>query len=175
MCAAYLLRLCGRDKALCLGKQVHHVLCCNQMETDKYIGVVLVEMYLKCDAITDACSIFFSLHVHSTFSWNLMIRSYTSQGQDAEALLCLHQILAESCLADKFTYVSLLSSCVNLADLGETQRIHTCILSGLHQSDIIVRNALINTYAKCGNIIGAQIIFDTMCERDSFSWDTLIG
>ncbi|MCO5566929.1 hypothetical protein L7F22_020612 [Adiantum nelumboides] len=145
------------------------------MENDTYIGVVLLEMYVRCEAIEDAHSLFFSLYVRSTFSWNLIIRSYTSLRHDAEAILCLHQILAEASLADKFTYVSLLSSCVNLADLGETRRIHSCILSQLHQSDIIVRNALINAYTKCGSINEARIIFDMMSERDSFSWDTLIG
>ncbi|KAH7447793.1 hypothetical protein KP509_01G121800 [Ceratopteris richardii] len=170
-----ILRFCGASRNLYFGRQIHHDICCDCRENDTYAGGVLIEVYLKCLAVEDAYSIFLFLHVRSTFIWNLVIRSYTSQGQDAKALECFCRIYVEALLPDTYTYVSLLSSSANLADLETTRTIHVAVINQVDTFGIIVRNSLINAYNKCGTIKEAQRVFNMMVEKDSFSWDTLLG
>ena len=170
-----LLRWCGNNKDLFNAMIVHHDICTRDIESDPYIGSSLIEMYLKCEAISEAHLLFFtSPSLHSLFTWNLLIRSYRTSGEDLMALQCLHRMHGEGFIPEKYAFVNLISSCINLNDLPGICRIHACIVKGPHECDLVVGNALINAYAKCGTIGDACTVFDNMVEHDSFSWDTLI-
>lgn len=47
-------------------------------------------------------------------------------------------------------------------------------LEGL-KSDVVVGNALIDLFAKCGNLNDARKVFDKMSQKDVISWSTLIS
>ena len=72
--------------------------------------------------------------------------------------------------------VSLLKSCARRKDLVGGIKIHDRVVNlGCLERDIYVGNALINVYAKCGELMKAQEVFDTIRAKDVVTWTTLIG
>ena len=75
------------------------------------------------------------------------------------------------------TLVSVLSSCAHLGahTVGREveQRI---VLSGfVFGLNPFLKNALINMYARCGNLVKARANFDGMPEKNIISWTAIIG
>jgi pentatricopeptide repeat protein len=64
---------------------------------------------------------------------------------------------------------------LNLAaeDLG--YGIHDKIIRNRFQSHVIVVNALIDMYVKCGSLEKARELFDKINHRDVVSWTTMIA
>ncbi|MQM22306.1 hypothetical protein Taro_055356 [Colocasia esculenta] len=73
-----------------------------------------------------------------------------------------------------FSLVSALKAFVSSLAYGE--QIHALAFkSGLYNSNIFVRNGLINLYAKCGFANAAEFIFQSGCWLDTASWNIMIA
>ena len=75
---------------------------------------------------------------------------------------------------NKVTFSSILTVCANLESLVEGTQTHAYLIECGFELDVIVKNALINMYAKCGAIENAQAVFDEMKVRDVVSWTAMI-
>ncbi|XP_058099782.1 pentatricopeptide repeat-containing protein At2g44880-like [Magnolia sinica] len=76
---------------------------------------------------------------------------------------------------DKFTFPFLLKACAHLQALHGGEQLHSHVLKSGLASDPVVRNALINVYAQIGMLESARWVFDRNPQRDSVSWNSLIG
>ncbi|MCO5569223.1 hypothetical protein L7F22_022934 [Adiantum nelumboides] len=73
---------------------------------------------------------------------------------------------------DVVTYASVLTACGIVQDIDMGKQIHDAILrQGLLKSTIVLGNALIDMYAKCGV---PQEVFDNLRVQDVVSWTALI-
>ncbi|XP_057837437.2 pentatricopeptide repeat-containing protein At2g13600 isoform X2 [Cryptomeria japonica] len=73
------------------------------------------------------------------------------------------------------TFASVLPACAKMGALEQGMDIHQSIMEGAFLSDIIVGNALVDMYAKCGNIDKARELFERMPQRDVISWNAMIA
>ncbi|KAI5067706.1 hypothetical protein GOP47_0018234 [Adiantum capillus-veneris] len=63
-----------------------------------------------------------------------------------------------------------------MQDVEIGKEIHKEIVSqGLLKDNVVLGNALIDMYAKCGALLKAQKAFDTLPVRDVVSWNALIA
>ncbi|XP_048328871.2 pentatricopeptide repeat-containing protein At3g16610 isoform X2 [Ziziphus jujuba] len=75
----------------------------------------------------------------------------------------------------KFTFPFVLKACSGLQDVEVGREIHEhARVLGL-QSDVYVCTALIDMYAKCGDLIEAQRVFHGMLYRDVVAWNAMIA
>lgn len=73
------------------------------------------------------------------------------------------------------TLVCVLSECAQSASLDLGRWIHQYyVVQNRIQLSLILGNALIDMYAKCGNIDAAKELFNGMPERDLVSWNSMI-
>jgi len=89
-----------------------------------------------------------------------LIAGYAQNGQSAEALKCFQQMQKAVVKADPKTFASVLPACANLAALEQGMEIHGEIIRHGFQSVVLVENALVDMYAKCGSIEKARNLFD---------------
>ncbi|KAL8557567.1 hypothetical protein ACS0TY_004858 [Phlomoides rotata] len=75
---------------------------------------------------------------------------------------------------DARLYVKLFKKCTYQGKLKEGQKIHTHFLASRFQHYVVIRNMIINMYAKCGDMEIARRAFDEMTERDMVSYTMLI-
>jgi pentatricopeptide repeat protein len=94
------------------------------------------------------------------------------QGQAKEVLEILK---ATEYPVDSCTYIFLLQGCIRKKALSDGKLVHAHINERGFMAHRIVRNTLVDMYAKCGSLVDARRVFDQLPERDVFSWTFIIS
>ena len=144
-------------------------------QADVFVETALVDMYAKCGCIGTARYIFDKMSERNVVSWSAIIAGYTQNGEVNEALRLLHQMQLTGVKPNSTTMVSVLSACVLLGALQQGMFFHAYILTSGFGFDSSVVSALINMYAKCGDIVSARQIFDRMSDKNIVSWNAMIA
>ncbi|KAL6125639.1 hypothetical protein ACLB2K_073694 [Fragaria x ananassa] len=112
---------------------------------------------------------------HSPYLWNSIIRALTHNGLHSEALRHYNAMLHTNVRPDSHTFPSVINACAALCDLEMGLVIHRRVSETGFGTDLYVFNALIDMYARLGELGHARQVFDEMCERDVVSWNSLIS
>lgn len=76
---------------------------------------------------------------------------------------------------DARSYLELFKNCAAHCNLEEGKIVHSHFLSSRFQHYAYLHNAVMNMYAKCGDMEIARKVFDKMPDRDSVSYSVLIS
>lgn len=109
------------------------------------------------------------------YTWTSMISGFTRKGRINHALDLLREMFLAGVEPNSFTIASAALACASLKSLSIGLEIHSIAIKMSLVDDVLVGNSLIDMYSKCGNLEGAQSIFDMMLERDVYSWNSIIG
>ncbi|XP_057849662.2 pentatricopeptide repeat-containing protein At4g02750 [Cryptomeria japonica] len=134
----------------------------------------LINMYDKCGRVVDARKVFNQMTKPNVFSWNIIILTYRRRGHPEEALTLFQQMQRTYILPNHFTYSTFLPVCGQIGDLQQGMEVHQRIIESGFLSDVVVGNALIDMYAKCGCIHKARQLFDEMNDTNVVSWTAMI-
>eukprot|EP01018_Ginkgo_biloba_P014274 Gb_03222 [translate_table: standard] len=170
-----LLRGFMKKKAFSEGKLVHAHMTERGFRPDRFVENTLLYLYAKCGSLAEARRVFDQMVKQDGFSWTVMIAAYARHGPAEEAVSMFYQMQQTGIRPDRFGYASVLSACANLGDLQQGKEIHDEIMKIQFQLDVIVWNALIDMYAKCGSIENARHVFDEMPQRNIVSWNAMIA
>ena len=170
-----LLNQCASTGALEWVKDVHRHILEEGHESDVRVGNALVHMYAKSGSLEDARMVFDRMKERDVITWNVMIGAYAGSGRGVEAYDLYLKMKEEGFQPDAVTYVSLLTDCASTGALEWVKDVHRHILVGGYESDVRVGSALIHMYAKCGSIVDAAVVFDSMKERNIITWNVMIG
>ena len=91
------------------------------------------------------------------------------------SLKLLHQMQLVGMTPDVATLTSILSSCSHRGALQQGKGIHAYIFRRGFEIDVIVESALLDMYAKCGDIHSARWVFEKMSQNDLVSWNSMIA
>eukprot|EP01018_Ginkgo_biloba_P015573 Gb_28676 [translate_table: standard] len=170
-----LLRECTRIKALGKGKESHAHMIKIGFEPDIFQWNHLLNMYSKCGSIIDARLVFDKMPQRNIVSWTAMITGYAQHGNAEEALkLCCYMQRAEMKL-NEFTFASVIGVCATLAFMKQGKQVHAHAIKSGFVSNVFVGCALVDMYAKYGNIENVRHVFEKMPERNLVSWNAVIS
>ncbi|KAH6558787.1 hypothetical protein KP509_1Z045400 [Ceratopteris richardii] len=172
----YLLvaKACGCMNNVDRAKQVHSQ-AANTGQIDVVIGSSLVDMYGKCGNIKLAEEVFDALSERNVVSWNGLIGSYVQQELSFDTLDIIQKMADDGLKPNHITFLCLLKACSKMASLEQGEKLHALSLKdGLNVTEAI-GNALVDMYAKCGNINTAQRVFDELPYQSIISWCALIS
>uniref|UniRef100_A0A7N0U3E0 DYW domain-containing protein n=1 Tax=Kalanchoe fedtschenkoi TaxID=63787 RepID=A0A7N0U3E0_KALFE len=110
-----------------------------------------------------------------TASWNTLISGYLQIGQTNKALGVFRKMHNLNVAPNAITILSVLPAFDNLLSLSKVKEIHCYAFRKNLASEIPIRNSLIDTYAKAGDIVYSKSIFNIMPQKDVISWNSLIG
>uniref|UniRef100_A0A453R716 Pentatricopeptide repeat-containing protein n=1 Tax=Aegilops tauschii subsp. strangulata TaxID=200361 RepID=A0A453R716_AEGTS len=136
---------------------------------------VMVAAYAKHGDMEKARELIDRVPETDVVSWNTIITGYSTKGMLKEALEVLDEMKCAGWLPDEATIVSLLSCCANLGSLDTGRMIHSMHLEGRPCTSILLGNALLSMYAKCGDLQAALEVFNRTKERDVWTWNSIIG
>ncbi|XP_057846895.2 pentatricopeptide repeat-containing protein At2g39620 [Cryptomeria japonica] len=170
-----ILPACAKLGALEQGMDIHQSIGEGGFLPDVTVATALVDMYAKCGSIDKACELFDRMPQRDVVSWNAMIAGYALNGFVAKALETFKQMQLEGIKPNSKTFASILSACAKVGALEQGMDIHHSIIEGGFLSDIMVGNALVDMYAKCGSICKARELFDKMSQRNVVSWTAVIA
>ncbi|XP_024027910.1 putative pentatricopeptide repeat-containing protein At1g17630 [Morus notabilis] len=107
-------------------------------------------------------------------SWSAAICGFALKGRGEESLELFRRMQLSEVMANGVTICSVLSVCAELAALNLGRAIHGYVIRFMMDSNILVGNALINMYTKCGSFTEGHIIFENLDGKDLISWNSMI-
>ncbi|KAH7436865.1 hypothetical protein KP509_05G039500 [Ceratopteris richardii] len=172
----YVLKGCALLGAVWDGQRVHSDIARVGLTEDFDIGNTLVDMYCIWGLLPEALQVFKLLPERDAVSWTTIIAGYVRNGYMEDALDSFDQMLNEWFSPSAMTFACVLKACSVLALKGRGQGIHTgiCIYYPL-ELDSVVRNALIDMYARCGLLKDAERVFVQLPVKEAASWNALIA
>ena len=171
-----LVSACAEISNSRLGKSVHCCVIKADMESDISTVTTLVSMYTRCELSTYAMRLFNRMHYMDVVAWNNLINGFSKYGDLHLALEMFHRLQLSGIQPDRGTMVGLVSACTLLDDLDLGICFHGTIEKRGFESDIHVKVALIDMYAKCGSLCSAEKLFNlTKHIKDEVSWNVMIA
>lgn len=125
-------------------------------------------------SIDEAERVFISMPEPDQCSWNLMISGFAQLQVFDRSLENFSKMHCENFVLNEYSYGSALSACAGLRDAITGMQIHASLAKSRFMSDVYMGSALIDMYAKCGDVDCAQQAFDGMTERNTVTWNSLI-
>ncbi|XP_057837776.2 pentatricopeptide repeat-containing protein At5g27110-like [Cryptomeria japonica] len=172
---ASIFHACAKMGALEQGMYIHQNIKDRNFLSDVVVATALVDMYAKCGSIDKAFELFDRMPQRNVVSWTAMIAGYVQNGLVEKALETFKQMQLAGIKPNSTTFASILPACAKMGALEQGMDIHQSIMVGGFYSDIIVGNALVDMYAKCGSIEKACKLFNRMPQRDAISWNAMIA
>ncbi|XP_057832590.1 pentatricopeptide repeat-containing protein At2g13600 [Cryptomeria japonica] len=174
----------------------------NIMESGILSDVVtnaLVDMYAKCGRICEARELFDKIPQKNVVLWIAMIVVYEQNGELGEAIRLFKEMSRRDAMIAEYaqngfvdmpleilkqmqlagvrpnatTFSSILPACGKTRGLKQGVNIHQSIIKGGFLSDVVVANAMLDMYAKCGSMHMARELFDKMPQREMVSWTAI--
>ncbi|XP_038900653.1 pentatricopeptide repeat-containing protein At2g22410, mitochondrial-like [Benincasa hispida] len=135
----------------------------------------LINVYAVFGFVQCARQLFDEMSNRTLVSWNSMIGGYSRNGLCKEAFLLFQEMRESGFQPDQFTLVHLLSICSRSFSLDIGKCVHHYVeITGI-EVDQILRNALLDMYAKCGDLLFARTIFDRMIDKNVVSRTSMIS
>ncbi|XP_057871239.2 pentatricopeptide repeat-containing protein At3g49710 [Cryptomeria japonica] len=169
------ISVCAELKAIPQGKQVHSYVTKAGFDSHVSVNNALVTMYVKYEDVEDACQLFAKMPERNEISWNAMIVGFAQHRLSVEALELFDQMVGVGLKPDHFTMASVLTAFANLEDLHKGIQFHAHIIVSDYGRNAVVGCALVDMYAKCGSIAGAQKVFERLHARDTVVWNSMLS
>ncbi|XP_010918754.3 pentatricopeptide repeat-containing protein At2g46050, mitochondrial isoform X1 [Elaeis guineensis] len=170
----HLLGTCIRFNDVLIGRQLHCLITKFGFCSDAFVGSALIDMYSKCGFVREARLVFDDIRIRDLVLWNVMVSCYDLNGRGKEAFEIWDLMRSEGSVGDEFTFSSLLSSCRSLNSFYLGRQVHGLVIRLALDVDIVVGTALVDMYAKCGDVKDARRAFRVMENRNIVSWNTMI-
>ncbi|KAM4117941.1 hypothetical protein ACJW30_02G164100 [Castanea mollissima] len=164
-------------------------LCCTQLQGKSIhafavrTGVVketplvssLIFMYARFENI-NLCLLVFQMGKKGDISlWNAVMSVHVQTKNAIKAVAFFCDLLQLGLQPDKITVLSLISACVQINSINLTHSVLAYLICMGFDRYVVICNALIDLYAKCGYILKAEKLFDGLVEKDAISWSVMIN
>ncbi|XP_057848256.2 pentatricopeptide repeat-containing protein At2g13600 isoform X2 [Cryptomeria japonica] len=135
----------------------------------------MIAGYTQNGPLDRAIRLFEKMPQRNVVSWNAIIAGYAQNSFVEEALETFKKMQSTGVKPITTTFGSVLTACAKMEALEQGMDIHQNIMKRGFLSDVLIINALVDMYAKCGSIHKACELFDKMPQRDVISWTSLIA
>lgn len=168
-------------------KTIHVDILNRGLESDIYVGSMLVDAYAKCGNLDKARHVFETMPRRTVVSWTAMIFGYAQMGKGEVGVELYARMRNEGVAPNHRTFVAALKACSSLTALGERDKaarkftlelvrsIHLDVVKSGFETDLFVGAMLVDVYAKCGSLVDAKHVFERIPERNVVSWTSMIS
>ncbi|KAF9621817.1 hypothetical protein IFM89_028255 [Coptis chinensis] len=158
---------------------IEHIIILAKSAESVSVSKAMLKMYSKLGRVDQARKLFDEIPEKDLATWNSMIVGYSQNQRPAEAIE-LFQHMQSECKCkigikpDGITMVSLIDACSQLGTLGLGEWLHAYIEKNRIELDVFLVTALIDMYAKCGDLGRSGHLFLGMPRRDLATWNAMI-
>uniref|UniRef100_A0A7N0UZA4 DYW domain-containing protein n=1 Tax=Kalanchoe fedtschenkoi TaxID=63787 RepID=A0A7N0UZA4_KALFE len=170
-----LVSACSKLGELVTGKMIHSFAESNGLDRNLNVGNAILYMYCKCGEVETAEELFSKMRERDVLSWTSMLAGLANSGQFQKSLNLFQRMQSEKIKPDEIMLVSVLYACAQTGALDQGKYIHLLIDKHRVKRDIVLETALLDMYAKCGEIGLARQVFDNMRVRNIFTWNAMMG
>ncbi|KAL6347125.1 hypothetical protein AAG906_012706 [Vitis piasezkii] len=143
---------------------------------DFFVVSSAIFMYAELGCVDFAREIFDCCLERNTEVWNTMIGGYVQNNCPIEAIDLFVQVMeSEQFVLDDVTFLSALTAISQLQWLDLGRQLHAYILKSSTILQVVILNAIIVMYSRCGSIGTSFKVFSNMLERDVVTWNTMVS
>uniref|UniRef100_A0A7N2LUQ4 Pentatricopeptide repeat-containing protein n=1 Tax=Quercus lobata TaxID=97700 RepID=A0A7N2LUQ4_QUELO len=174
------LSACSLKGDLTMGKSIHEYIKKRNVNCSLNLQNAMLDMYVKCGCLVAAREVFDDMKIRDVFSWTIMVNGYAKFG-DLDLARKFFNAMPEKNVVSWNAVIAGYSQ--NNQPEEALKLFRNLVGVGLHpientlriQPSVILANAFIDVYAKCGSIDAAAMIFNETVERDLVSWNSMIA
>ncbi|KAF3955727.1 hypothetical protein CMV_019083 [Castanea mollissima] len=160
-----LVFLIDKSKSINHLLQLHAALLRHGLHHHSILNFKLQRSYYTLGRLDYSVSLFERTHNPNVFFWTSIINGHVQRALHDQALFYYAQMLVHGVEPNCFTFSSLLKSC----PLEPGKALHSQAIKLGFVSDLFVRTGLVDVYARGGDVMSAQQLFDTMPEKSLVS------
>ncbi|KAL6867243.1 hypothetical protein ACP4OV_015267 [Aristida adscensionis] len=156
-------------------RELHALLAVAGAARDASVVTGLVERYLHLGEPASAASVFAGAYRRrpAVYTLNLAVRCFSDHGFHRELLGLYRELCGFG--SDNFTFPPVIKACAAVSCLRLGREVHCRVLRTGHGDNVGVQTALLDMYAKSGQIDVSRRVFDGMAQRDLISWNAMIS
>ncbi|GAB4849231.1 hypothetical protein Ancab_004042 [Ancistrocladus abbreviatus] len=110
----------------------------------------------------------------NTVSWNAILTGYVENGHYDDAFDVFGRMLLAGDIPNNTTFATMLCACATIASLEKGKQLHGKIIKLGVQDDVFTGTALVDMYAKSGDVESSKLVFNRMPEKNEISWTAMI-
>ncbi|XP_074269901.1 pentatricopeptide repeat-containing protein At2g03880, mitochondrial-like [Silene latifolia] len=169
------LKACSIREDLVFGRQIHKVVLVTGFGGDVFVANTLVVVYAKCGEFRDSRRLFDEIPERGVVSWNALFSCYVKGNFFKEAICLFREMVSTNMKPNEFSLSSMLNACAGRGDGNTGRKIHGYLIKLGHERDQFSINALVDMYAKVGDMEDARVAFENILEPDTVSWNVIIA
>lgn len=171
----FVFKACTRKSLSLEGKQLHSLLIKFGFGSIIHLQTSLINVYSASGHLADAHQVFDEMPHRNVVSWTALISAYVDNQKPNKALQLFRKMQMQDLEPDRVTVTVALSACAALGALEMGEWIHAYIHRKRRiNADLSLKNALINMYAKCGDVETSRKLFNTLKKKDVTTWTCMI-
>jgi len=169
------IKACNELLFVDMGVGVHGQTVQGGFDLDSFVQNSLLAMYMNVGEKEAARLVFELMQERTVVSWNTLINGLFRNNCAEEALRVYGRMMDEGVGVDCATVVSVLQACGVLKNVELGREVRVLVLEKGFWGNVVVRNALLDMYVKCGEMEEARLLLNGMEEKDVVTWTTLIN
>ncbi|KAJ0964076.1 hypothetical protein J5N97_029198 [Dioscorea zingiberensis] len=136
----------------------------------------MLDGYAKSGDLARAKELFEAMPLRNVISWTSMVSGYCQNGCYEDAVKMFVRMWESGGVRpNEVTLASVLPACANLGSLELGERIERYARENGFMRNLFVANALVEMFAKCGDIRNAWRVFEEVGDRRNLcSWNSMI-
>ncbi|KAL6974690.1 hypothetical protein U1Q18_028870 [Sarracenia purpurea var. burkii] len=169
------LRNCALGFSFDEGKAIHGQVIKIGIEPDMHLWVSLINFYCKCRDLELARQVFDEMPEQDVVSWTALIAGFVAEGYGGDGVYLFSEMRKQSIIPNEYSLATCLKAGSMCLDLEFGKQVHAEALKVAVFSDIYVGSALVDLYAKCGDMNYAERVFFRMPKQNDVSWNALLN
>ncbi|CAN6479634.1 unnamed protein product [Victoria cruziana] len=170
-----MLKKCTTMERLTEGRILHAHIMKSKFKNDLFFKNSIINMYAKCGSLEEAHSAFQNMSLRDMVSWTALLTGYSQNDRHEEAIMLFVEMLRHQMVPNQFTIASVLKACASAANVCMGRQVHSFSFKILCGANLYVGSALVDMYARCGDMNCAHEVFVGMPERNEVPWNALIA
>ncbi|MQL73093.1 hypothetical protein Taro_005460 [Colocasia esculenta] len=169
-----LLQSCRNLEQAVWCKCIHGMVTRRSFESNVVVVNMMLDAYAKCDLVNLATRLFQLMDNRNMITWSTMIMGYAYCGMPDEAISLFGEMLFANIKPSSVTMLNVLQACSTLQDIKLSRSVHGIAVRNALAKEVTVGTALLNTYAKCGEINLSSKVFGELPEKNVISWSAMV-
>ncbi|XP_027367479.1 pentatricopeptide repeat-containing protein At3g63370, chloroplastic [Abrus precatorius] len=169
------LQACEDPTFVKLGREIHSVILKSNHFADVYVANVLIAMYSKCCRMEEAERAFASMLCKDNVSWNTLLSGLVQNELYIDALNYFRDMQNSGQKPDQVSVLNMIATSGRLGNLLNGMEVHAYAIRNGMDSNMHIRNTLIDMYAKCFCVKYMDHVFEYAPKKDLISWTTIIA